>query len=260
MTLEGLHNFRDLGGLPLAAGGAVRPRVLYRSDALSALTDAGVGALSASLIGVIADFRTPFEQESAPDRLPADRTLEVVELSVLEGALTGAAGAAAAEGGPIDTGMASRILATLPRLGDLYVQMLEHGAASFAEAARRVAASVDDRPSAVLVHCTAGKDRTGVAVALILDAVGTERDAVIDDYAQSERNLAGPWADRMLAGIEQMGAPLTPEIRELVTGTPPAAMVQAFAWIDERGGSADYLRSGGLTETELDRLRARLAG
>ena len=110
------------------------------------------------------------------------------------------------------------------------------------------------------MHCTAGKDRTGVAVAVILDAVGAERDAVIDDYAQSERNLAGPWADRMLAGIEQMGAPLTPEVRELVTGTPPAAMAQAFAWIDERGGSADYLRSGGLTEAELDGLRARLAG
>lgn len=271
ITLDGLQNFRDLGGLPLAAGGSVRSGVLYRSEGLSGLTEAGVAALSASPIGVVADFRTPMEQASAPDRLPADREVEVVELSVLEGALTGAAGAAATTDGPIDTGMAKKILAALPRLGELYVQMLEHGATSFAEAARRVAtpelrenhagaASVDGDASAVLVHCTAGKDRTGVAVALLLDAVGVERDAVVADYAISERNLAGPWADRMLAGIEQMGAPLTPEIRELVTGTPPAAIEQALTWLDGRGGAAAYLQSGGLTDAELGALRTRLAG
>ena len=271
ITLDGLQNFRDLGGLPLAAGGSVRSDVLYRSEGLIGLTDTGVADLSASPIGVIVDFRTPMEQAAAPDRLPADRALEVVELSVLEGALTGAAGAAARADGPIDTGAAKQILATLPRLSELYVQMLEHGATSFAEASRRVAtagvneaprdaASVDGNASAVLIHCTAGKDRTGVAVALVLDAVGVDRDAVIADYAVSERNLAGPWADRMLAGIEQMGAPLTPGIRELVTGTPPAAIAQALSWLDERGGSAAYLKSGGLTDAELDALRTGLAG
>ena len=272
ITLGGLQNFRDLGGLPLATGGSVRSDVLYRSEGLIGLTDAGVADLAASPIGVIVDFRTPMEQAAAPDRLPADREVQVVELSVLEGALTGAAGAAAASDGPIDTGMAKKILASLPRLGELYVQMLEHGATSFAEAARRVAAAgptearqeaagyVNGHASAVLVHCTAGKDRTGVAVALILDAAGVDRKAIVADYAVSERNLAGPWADRMLAGIEQMGAPLTPEIRELVTGTPPAAIEQALTWIDEHGGSAAYLQSGGLTDTELDALRVRLAG
>jgi len=270
ITFDGLQNFRDLGGLPLATGGSVRSGVLYRSEGLIGLTDAGVADLSASPIGVILDFRTPMEQASAPDRLPADRAVEVVELSVLEGALTGAAGAAAQADGPVDTGMAKQILATLPRLGELYVQMLEHGAPAFAEAARCIAApglrqslqdpASDSHPSGVLVHCTAGKDRTGVAVALILDAVGVDRDAVVADYAVSERNLAGPWADRMLAGIEQMGAPLTPELRELVTGTPPAAIERALAWLDEHGGAAAYLRSGGLTDAELGALRTRLAG
>ena len=203
ITLDGLQNFRDLGGLPLATGGSVRSGVLYRSEGLTGLTDAGVADLSASPIGVIVDFRTPMEQAAAPDRLPGDRALDVVELSVLEGALTGAAGAAARADGPIDTGVAKQILATLPRLGELYVQMLEHGATSFAEASRRVAAAgpseapreaatVDGNASAVLIHCTAGKDRTGVAVALVLDAVGVDRDAVIADYAASEREPRRP--------------------------------------------------------------------
>ena len=92
------------------------------------------------------------------------------------------------------------------------------------------------------------------------DRLPADREAIVADYAVSERNLAGPWADRMLAGIEQMGAPLTPEIRELVTGTPPAAIEQALTWLDERGGAAAYLQSGGLTDAELGALRTRLAG
>ena len=59
----------------------------------------------------------------------------------------------------------------------------------------------------MLVHCTAGKDRTGVAIALLLDAVGAERDAVVADYAASEANLSGAWADRMFAMIDAMGIP-----------------------------------------------------
>ncbi len=68
---------------------------------------------------------------------------------------------------------------SLPSLGELYIGMLQHGAPAFAQAARLVAASNDDAPTAVLVHCTAGKDRTGVATALLLDAVGAERSAIV---------------------------------------------------------------------------------
>lgn len=136
--------------------------------------------------------------------------------------------------------------------------MLEGGATSFAEFARLVAASTDDQPTAVVVHCTAGKDRTGVSVALALDSVGADRSAVIADYTSSAANLAGPWAERMRAMITAMGVPLTPEIDALVTGTPAEAIETAFAWLDERGGSAAYLQSGGLTDSELAQLRARL--
>ncbi len=259
VALEGAVNFRDVGGLPLTAGGAVRAGVLFRADALSGLTDAGVAALSASPIGVIADFRTPMERASAPERLPADRPLRVVELSVLEGALTGAA-KAAAERSDLSAAAIEQAVASLPSLADLYLQMLVHSAGAFAETARLVAASADDEPRAVLVHCTAGKDRTGVAVALILDAVGVAREAIVADYVQTQQNLAGPWAERMLAAISQLGAPITPTIRELMTESPAAAIEQALAWIDARGGSAAYLRSGGLTDDELAALRARLVG
>ncbi|MBW9092275.1 tyrosine-protein phosphatase [Microbacterium jejuense] len=259
ITIDGLQNFRDTGGTPLTGGGATRSGVLYRSEALTTLTPRGLEQLAATDIGVIADFRTDIERAMSPDTLPTTRDLRVVELPLLEGAMTGFAQAALQAADPDAAQQAvAAALAQLPGLGDLYVSMLEHGAPSFAEAARLVAASRDDSPTAVLVHCTAGKDRTGVSVALILDAVGAERSAVVADYAASAANLEGPWADRMRGTVTALGVPLTPELDALVTATPPAAIEQALAWVDAQGGSVAYLRSGGLTEDELDALRTRL--
>jgi protein-tyrosine phosphatase len=124
-----------------------------------------------------------------------------------------------------------------------------------------VSAGTDDRPSAVLVHCTAGKDRTGVATALLPDAVGADRDAVVADYASSEQNLAGDWADGMLRMVASFGIPLTPALETLVVATPPGAIRAALDWVDATHGSAaGYLRSGGMTEPEFAALRTRLTG
>lgn len=259
--IEGLQNFRDAGGTPLADGGVVRSGVLFRSEALTALTPAGLEQLASTDIGVIADFRTSVERGMAADLLPETRPFRIVELPLLEGAMTGLAQQATQATDP-DAAQAAiaAALAQLPSLGDLYVSMLANGVASFVELARLVAAATDDPPTAVLVHCTAGKDRTGVAVALLLDAVGADRAAVVADYSSSASNLAGPWADRMRAMVTGMGVPLTPAIDTLLTGTPPEAIEQAFAWIDDNGGAAHYLRSGGLTGAELDAFHGRLVG
>lgn len=257
MDIDGLVNFRDTGGMPLRSGGASRSGVLYRSAALNTLTETGLQQLAASPIGVIADFRTPAEQQMAEDRIPTTRPFRTVSLSLGQGALPQPA---AAPGGAVAPEAFVELLATLPSLGELYLAMLADGASAFAEFARLVSASTDDAPTAVLVHCTAGKDRTGVSTALVLDAAGVAREAIVADYASSQHNLAGPWADGMIRTIESMGVPITDRLRTLVTETPPAAIEQAFEWVDGRGGSAAYLASGGLTAEELDALGRRLAG
>jgi protein-tyrosine phosphatase len=214
---------------------------------------------------VIVDFRTPMERQMAPDRLPATRRFRIVEIALLEGALTGLAQQAMQLGAQThdpDAAAAAvqQALTRLPSIGSLYVSMLTHGAAAFAEVARLVAVPRDETDAAaVLVHCTAGKDRTGVAIALLLDAVGAARDAVVADYSSSEANLSGEWAAGMFAMIELMGVPRTPELEALVAATPAAAIAEAFEWVErEHGSSAAYLRSGGLTDRELDALRSRL--
>lgn len=260
MTLspDGLINFRDVGGMPLTAGGVTTSGILYRSAALSGLTAEGLEQLAATDIGVIVDFRTATEREMAPDRVPTSRSFRVVDLPLLEGAVTGLAQQGASADPAATAQAAMQILAQLPALGDLYVSMLEGGAASFAEFARLVSQATVTPPTAVLVHCTAGKDRTGVSTALVLDAVGVTREAVVADYASSQQNLAGPWADAMLAQVAKFGVPLTDEVRELVAGTPASAIEKALAWVDAQGGSAAYLASGGLTDAELATLKAAL--
>lgn len=88
MRIDGLYNFRDTGGLPLTAGGKTRAGVLYRSAALGALTPNGLDALAATDIGVVVDFRTQAERDAAPDRVPSSRPIRVVNLSLLQGAMS----------------------------------------------------------------------------------------------------------------------------------------------------------------------------
>jgi protein-tyrosine phosphatase len=261
--LEGSYNFRDTGGTPLRGGGSTRPGVLYRSDALTGLTPRGLEQLAESPIGVIVDFRTPMERTMAPDRLPTGRAFHVVELALLEGALTGLAQQAMQAGAAGDPDAAAaavrQALSELPGLGELYVSMLAHGGAVFAELARLVASGDQASADAVLVHCTAGKDRTGVAIALLLDAVGADRGALVADYSSSEANLSGEWAVGMFALIDMMGVPRTPQLDALVAATPASAITEALAWVDrEHGGSAAYLKASGLSESELTALRGRL--
>lgn len=265
MTVEGLYNFRDTGGLPLAAGGTTRSGVLFRSAALDGLTPAGLAALAATDIGVVVDFRTDTERQSAPDRLPTSRPFQVDELALLQGAMSDmtkqlAPGSSSAVTAVPSPEQMAKALESLPTLGDLYTVMLAQGAAAFVQVAKHIAASSDAAPTAVLVHCTAGKDRTGVATALMLDAAGVERDAIVADYASSQQHLAGPWAEGMLAKVTALGVPLTPALKTLITGTPPEAIERALAWVDDtHGGSANYLVAAGLPAADLAQLQRRIA-
>lgn len=261
MVIEGLYNFRDTGGIPLRTGGATRPGVLYRSAALGSLTPNGLDELAETNIGVVVDFRTDQERAAAPDRLPRSRRIELVELALLQGAMSDMTKQMMPASGAPDPAVVEKALNSLPTLGDLYTGMLQQGGHQFGKVARLIAASSEDTPSAVLVHCTAGKDRTGVAMALMLEAAGAERDAVIEDYASSQDYLAGAWADGMLGQITAAGLPITPALRTLVTGTPPEAMEQALAWVDEtHGGAAQYLSASGLAANDLQALQQRFVG
>lgn len=244
--IDGTYNSRDVAGIRLASGGAVASGVLYRSDALASVTDAGEATITASPIGTVVDFRSETESAAAPDRLPTG--VERVAFPMLDGAVreTAAATTAAA--------------AQIPSLAEVYRHLLDRHGTELAAVARLVARPADPSRPAVLVHCTAGKDRTGVAVALLLDAAGASRDAIVDDYVETEQNLSGEWADGMRARIAAAGIPVTPALEELLARTPRPAMESVFERLDADGGTAEYLLRNGLSASDLAALRTRLRG
>ncbi|WP_231974239.1 tyrosine-protein phosphatase [Pseudonocardia sp. HH130630-07] len=134
----------------------------------------------------------------------------------------------------------------------IYLGYLGDRAASVVDGVRRIA---ERETGATVVHCAAGKDRTGVLVALVASAAGVERDAVVADYALS----AGPIDAMFRRWTSSHGLPM-PSAAELDRHRPRAEVMDAFLRaLDERyGGPVEWLRTHGLTDDELANLRSRL--
>jgi len=235
VQFEGVDNVRDVGGLPVQGGGTTRSGVLLRSASLRHLTENDVRQLVDEFgLRLVLDLRTPDEIERDGPTAVADAGVETVPLTLIG---------------------ASRD--ALPETGDetdpllrMYLGYLSDHPANLAEAVRRLAAP-DAGPT--LVHCAAGKDRTGVLVALVLDAVGVEREAVVADYALSSEQIEALFRRWTAASGQPMPADLTAH-------HPRAeVMREVLAHLDvEHGGAAGWLGQNGLDAVALDRLRERL--
>lgn len=242
LRVPGTSNLRDLGGLPVD-GGAVAAGRLYRSDALSELDDDGRAAFASLGISRVVDLRDALELERQPTVLGPSGP-PIVHVPVYRAAdpvaILRAAGGAGAD------------------LDGLYTSMLDASGANLAEAVTAVA---EAPVGAVLVHCTAGKDRTGVVIALLLDLLGVPADRIVDDYAATEHNLSGAWAERMLLRAGELaaahGVALSPGLRQILVASPPEAMRGVLRRLRELGGAERYLVDSGLAPDVPARLRQR---
>ncbi len=233
LNFDGLDNVRDVGGLPLRDGGTTAYGVLLRSASLLEATTDDVRRLVDEFgLRVVLDLRTPREIDRDGPTAVAAAGVETVPLTFI-----------------------GQSREYLPETGDdtdpllrNYLGYLGDHPTNVVEAVRRIAGSAP-----ALAHCAAGKDRTGVLVALVLDAVGVKRDAVVADYALSSANIEAMFRRWTAAAGEEMPADLTPH-------HPRAAvMEQVLAHLDERyGGAAGWLMANGLTDDELANLRTRL--
>jgi protein tyrosine/serine phosphatase len=139
-------------------------------------------------------------------------------------------------------------------MGALYLDMLDARPELFAAALGAIA---DADPGAVVVHCAAGKDRTGLVVALALTVAGAERDIVAADYALTAERLA-PYVEQELALVEDEKQRAWFRKHQ---STPAEFMTGVLDHLEDRyGGVTAYLRSGGMTEEQLTALRERLVG
>lgn len=259
--LQGTYNARSLPTRTMHSELSTDGGLIVRSDALSGLSPAGVQGLTDLGIGAIIDLRTESERGRAPDVLSHDGAIRFVPLPVLGGAMDELVRQLLPANGQhaLDTDQIERIVEQVPTLAELYVAILESSARQFAELARVIVEIADSPRPGVLFHCTAGKDRTGLAAALLLQIGDVAREQIVADYVLTQSRLATGLAPKLTALITSLGVPLTPALATLATESPASAIEAALDWIAREHGDAEgYMLSGGLTSAETQRLRAVL--
>ena len=244
IALDGAVNARDLGGLPTVDGRRTRSGVLLRADNLQDLSAADVEALRARGLGTVLDLRTSAEVEFLGPGPLAQTEVKHLNLDLIPHGFEGR----------------SVLERTLPdenapehAVDHLYFDYVRDAPDHVATALRTIA---DPHSGAVLVHCAAGKDRTGVIVALALSLVGVRRDEVIADYARTDERIEGI-VERLL------NEPLYSEHaggRTLDSFRPHAWNMERFLdRIDsEFGGVHGLAMSIGVDEETVARLSRRL--
>jgi len=169
--VQGGVNFRDFGGYPTRDGRVVRWGRLYRCGHLSTLTERGVQQLAALDLDLICDFRREDEQRFEPSRLPTGPTPRVLGLGITPGSQ---GSALYTDSGQIDGVAAMR--AFMCGINQAFVR------SQSVRYRELFAALLEDGIERVLVHCAAGKDRTGFAAAMILHALGVPEALIMGDY------------------------------------------------------------------------------
>jgi len=261
--LSGAWNFRDVAGLT-----GVRPGRFFRSSELSHLDNSGRAAMTELGISDVADLRSHVELERrGGGAVPDDVVVHHLPFPDLSH-------------GHADDGAA-------PHEASWQKMMTEYSDEEPAEAAHRwmtqeyerfptlggaqravhliITMLGEGRP--VLVHCFAGKDRTGFAVAVALEAAGVDRDAILDDYLRSN-TAVGPLRERILDSMRRREG-MTPEVMSFaesrltgeVLGVREDYLESARRVLDETyGGLPGYLAAAGVAADDIARMRAQLLG
>ena len=251
LVLEGATNFRSLGGLPAADGRRIRPHALMRADRLAGLNDRDWQSLAATGLATVCDLRSAAERAEFPNRLP--RVLAVHELNC----------------------EVNNDLRADPSLGRL---MLDDPTARGAERVMieiyrrfpgymgptlgRVVSRLIEGGAPMLVHCSAGKDRTGFVVAMLLHALEVPEDLIRADYLASRNwpgsvhhraSLASRLGRFMSASEIDAAVDTVIDVREVYLDAAMEALRTEF------GSVMRYLQAtAGLDAARIDRLRDRL--
>jgi protein-tyrosine phosphatase len=233
-------NFRDLGGIAMRDGRVLRAGVVYRSGVLDTLDDDEVARLAALGLRTVVDLRSDEEVESRPNRVPVG--VDTVRAPAVDVSASPRRVMEMIEAGEV---------------GDLGPSMLVQGNTQFATKYRAMFATVvrllcDPDRQPVIVQCTAGKDRTGFAVATMLWALGADHDTVVSDYLRSNELLAERHgrllADARSRGIETEALEALLVLRREYLDAGYAAACDAYGSID------GWLREGlGITDAERKR-------
>lgn len=243
LALEGAWNVRTFAGLQ-GRNGPIPATAFVRTADLSRLTAADRDTLAAAGVKLDIDLRTGDELQQSPDVLANDARFDYQRISLM---------------GTEKMDLQKMMTSFPDSLGAAYVQWLGSNQPQFREVFQRIAAQQD---GAVLYHCTAGKDRTGIISGILLDLAGVPRADIVHNYAISAHYLEGQPKDsamnvQMMALIKKH-----PEIARKMAGMGGTAPENMEMFLDalhaQYGGAAGYLKAVGLSEEEIHALQVRL--
>jgi protein-tyrosine phosphatase len=258
LALPGTTNVRDVGGyaaeagLVVASGRLLRGEVVTRQDGTESRHGTwhprDSGAYRALGVATVIDLRSDREVETTRSAWPEATGARTVRVPIAEG------------GEGADTDFVRQLLSGARQrfseadLTGFYVDTFRTRAPLFVEIVEIVSAA-EHLPA--MIHCTAGKDRTGLAVALVMELVGCHRDDVVAEYA-----LTGALRPNRVAAYASLfdEAGVDPDVARALFETPSRSMRDALAHVDEHfGGAAGLLRQlGGMSAQTHDRLKQSL--
>jgi protein-tyrosine phosphatase len=252
LNFEGIANFRDLGGYRASDGRAVKWGRLYRSGNFAEASNADLAGLQTLELATFIDFRSGVEKAEEPNRLPEPPGFTVVDIPVLD------------EGNRNLFGEISERIETDNFDGFDPDQVMEQANRQFADEftpqfRQFIHAVLDADGAPVLWHCTAGKDRTGFAAAILLRILGVPQDTVISDYMASRQPALEARHNQLLMLRVFKGEDVAEKISVLL-GVERDWLEAGFEEIDETWGSFDNYVSDGLqlSAADIQRLRDTL--
>lgn len=238
LPFDGAVNFRDIGGYRARDGRVVRSHRVFRSDSLAELTSGDLARIGALELSTICDLRHETERSAKPNRFPASAEPTTKAIGFL--AHRAYEMVAAAHGADADPEVLREDIREAYRhfvreQADTYRTMFE------------LLLDADNLP--MLVHCTSGKDRTGIAIALILMALDVPDETIREDYMLSNiyrRDLA-----------YMGGGSIRPEMLSVMMEVDPSFLAAAWSAIDEDWASRDDFLTERLGLTAERRLALR---
>ncbi len=235
LRLEIAHNVRHLGGYSTSNGRTTHDDII-RSASLHRLTDTGMRHLAEAGVTTIVDLRSNMELERDVTPDPAPYGIRMVHAPVFQ-----------YDASPV--GLESE---AFPGYGVIYERFLDVGRNAY-RTLFETAAEADGR---ILFHCAAGKDRTGVAAALLLDLAGVDEATIIEDYTLTETLLA-PMVAEWLPAMQERG--VDPERGKAMMAAPAEAMTSALAHLRGQFGNAEgYAREIGVSDAVVSAVRSRM--
>jgi len=244
VKLKGAVNFRDLGGYKAAGGKHVRWDRVYRSADISKLSDSDMAVLQDRHIASVVDFRGTQESKQAPDRLNPGMDYILCP-----------AGSDNTMGDWMKTIAAIKTESGGDSMMRVYYSKTEFLADRYKPFFDKLLALPDNQ--ALLFHCTAGKDRTGIGAALLLYALGVPYDTIMADYTATNYYRAGE-NERMVRGMVQ-GMHIAEPLARGMMGAKREYLETSFAAIRKDYGSIDNFLQGpiGLDESRRKALREK---